>query len=76
MLILYLKIQYDISQIWCYQIYLVIPTTCQFPDVKGHGTNARVGTQNNASSFKPILKEGAYVFKIRWNAFISIVFPM
>ena len=33
MLILYLKIQCGISQIWCYQIYLVIPTTCRFPDV-------------------------------------------
>ena len=32
MLILYLKIQCGISQIWCYQIYLVIPTTHQFPD--------------------------------------------
>jgi hypothetical protein len=32
MVILYLKIQCGISRIWCYQIYLVIPTTCQFPD--------------------------------------------
>ena len=32
MLILYLKIQCGISQIWCYQIYLVIPATCWFPD--------------------------------------------
>jgi len=29
MLILYLKIQYGISQIWCYQIYLVISMMCQ-----------------------------------------------
>jgi hypothetical protein len=32
MVILYLKIQCGISQIWCYQIYLVIPTTRRFPD--------------------------------------------
>ena len=32
MLILYLKIQCGISQIWCYQIYLVIPMMCRFPD--------------------------------------------
>jgi hypothetical protein len=32
MLILYLKIQCGIGQIWCYQIYLLIPVTRQFPD--------------------------------------------
>ena len=32
MLILYLKIQCGIGQIWCYQIYLVIPATRWLPD--------------------------------------------
>src|ERR1700683_634191 len=32
MLILYLKISCHISQIWCYQIYLVLPRSPQFPD--------------------------------------------
>jgi hypothetical protein len=32
MLILYLKISRHISQIWCYQIYLVLPRSPQFPD--------------------------------------------
>jgi hypothetical protein len=33
MLILYIKIKCGINQIWCYQNYLVIPTTRRFPDV-------------------------------------------
>jgi hypothetical protein len=32
MLILYLKIKCGVNQIWCYQNYLVIPTTRRFPD--------------------------------------------
>ena len=36
MLILYLKIQCGIGQIWCYQIYLVIPATRWLPDVCVH----------------------------------------
>jgi hypothetical protein len=39
MLILYLKIQCGISQIWCYYIYLVILATHQFPDVTPNNTH-------------------------------------
>jgi hypothetical protein len=41
-----------------------------------NGITAEVGTQNDASSFEPIVKEGAHALKIRRSALIPIVFPV
>jgi hypothetical protein len=45
MLILYLNIKCGVNQIWCYQNYLVIPTTHRFPDV-----SIRLGRSHSSQS--------------------------
>src|SRR5882762_8068501 len=43
MLILYMRISCSITQIWCYQIYLVMPRSPRFPDDLNNVTGAANG---------------------------------